>query len=170
MKPKRLYNIIFPIWILFLFPQFWFLAIPLNYGIDLLVTGFSLKKQQITPRKPILKKVILRVWIAGFLADGIGGLLLFSVNFLPVSSTTAFGRFWYDRFIYGVMMDPFSSFFALAWVLLCTAVSGWFIYLFNSRWSFETSGLSKEVIRKTAKMLAVCTAPYLFLLPTVWFV
>ena len=42
-KPVKLYNAIFPIWILIIFPTTWLIVLPANFVIDLLVMLITLK-------------------------------------------------------------------------------------------------------------------------------
>ena len=41
-KPVKLYNAIFPIWILIIFPTTWLIVLPANFVIDLLVMLITL--------------------------------------------------------------------------------------------------------------------------------
>lgn len=75
----KLYNIIFPIWIIWLIPITWIVALPANFIFDLLVIVLTLKYLKVQNIKKIVKSIILKVWIFGFLADYIGtGLMLLS--------------------------------------------------------------------------------------------
>ena len=42
-REVRLYNVIFPVWLMFLFPQIWLIALPGNLVIDVLVLAVTLK-------------------------------------------------------------------------------------------------------------------------------
>ena len=75
----KLYNVIFPIWLLWLFPVTWIVVLPGNFIVDLLVVVLTMKWLKIKDIKGKTKSVILKVWVFGFLADFIGtAALLFS--------------------------------------------------------------------------------------------
>ena len=42
-REVRLYNVIFPVWLMFLFPQIWLISLPGNLVIDVLVLAVTLK-------------------------------------------------------------------------------------------------------------------------------
>ena len=87
MKQTRLYNVIFPIWLLFLFPQIWLIALPGNLIVDCLVVLFTLMALKHTQKKAVLKQVWWKVWLLGFAADFVGVAILlpamFTVGYLP---------------------------------------------------------------------------------------
>ena len=74
MKKKsiKLYNVIFPIWLLWLIPMTWVIVLPANFLIDLLVVVLTMKYLKVKEIKLNAKSVILKVWIFGFIADFIG--------------------------------------------------------------------------------------------------
>lgn len=83
MKPKTvtLYNVIFPIWFLWILPMCWIFILPANLVIDSLVIVLTLKYLHYHDILSTLGAVILRVWLLGFAADLVGaGLLLLSVS------------------------------------------------------------------------------------------
>ena len=45
---NKLYNVLFPIWVLVFFPIFWLVALPANFLIDTIVLLISLKFFKIT--------------------------------------------------------------------------------------------------------------------------
>ncbi len=63
---KKLYNIFFPIWILWLIPTTWLIVIPLNFILDFLVLFVSMKLIKIENPFVNSKKSIFRVFISGF--------------------------------------------------------------------------------------------------------
>lgn len=54
MKEKKikLYNMAFPIWLLWLIPITWFIILPVNFFIDLLVVVLTMKYLKIKNIKP----------------------------------------------------------------------------------------------------------------------
>ena len=71
-KEVRLYNVIFPIWLIWLFPQLLLFVIPGNLLIDcavLLLTLLALKHQR---KREVMKVLWWKFWLLGFTADLIG--------------------------------------------------------------------------------------------------
>ena len=88
MKTKKLYNIIFPTFMLFaILPHLWLISLVGNFIIDSIVIfilfAVFLKKQQFK----LYKKVIFPIWILGFIADAIGTLYLTITAFLQMLVT-----------------------------------------------------------------------------------
>ncbi len=171
MKKKtiKLYNIIFPIWLLWLIPITWIVVLPANFFIDLLVVILTMKHLEIQEIKKHVGAVILWVWLFGFIADFIGTAVMFLANVFEFSYETEFGKWWTHNISNAVSYNPFESFFAFLWVSACVVLTAYLIYLFNSKISLRKLDLSDEQKKKIALSLAVFTAPYLFYLPTAWF-
>ena len=167
-KPTKLYNVIFPIWLLWLFPLAWLIVLPANFGIDLVVLVLTMKAMQIPQLRQNTKTVILRVWLMGFAADFLGTALMFLAIALDFGQTP-FGVWWYDNITSAISFQPFQNVFAVLWVTICVAATGWSIYWLNRKFCLRNANLTDEQKRKLALSLAVFTAPYLFYLPTGWF-
>ena len=86
-KEIKLYNVIFPIWMLILIPPLWLVALPGNFIIDLLVLYISMRILKIENRKLNIKKAIWKSWIIGFAADFVGGFGMFLVALIDVDYT-----------------------------------------------------------------------------------
>lgn len=170
-KQIKLYNVIFPFWMLVYFPPIILFAMPANWLIDFIVLRMSMKKIGIENYKEYSKKAIWKTWIAGFVADFIGGLLMIAVLVIDsiVDYTSSFGQWWYEKMTNAVMLNPFETFPAFVWVLLCTFVSSWLIYVLNKKWCLKKIDIDEQYKKKIALALAIFTAPYLFFLPTMWF-
>ena len=158
-KEIKLYNVMFSVWLLFLFPISWLFVLPANFIIDsvvLLVSLWAIKCENI---KEIYKKTILYVFIFGFLSDFVGGILLLLTQFMGSDG-------WiYEYIVEPVAANPFDNIYALLYTVLAVVVSGVLIYIFNRFVSFrklENNG-TKHIL---ALILALVTAPYLFLVPT----
>lgn len=143
-KEIRLYNVLFPIWMLLIIPTAWIAVLPANFIVDSLVLIIAAKKIGIL-EKGIYKKHILRVWIFGFIADLIGaGILLGSLYIFE-------DYFRGDELI-----------ITLPAMLVAAAM----IFLFNYRFSFPE--LDKGARLRMALSFAIFTAPYTFLIPLSW--
>ena len=71
-KRTTLYNVIFPIWFLWILPMCWVFILPANLLIDALVIVLTLKFLHCKDILATLGFVIWRVWLIGFVADLIG--------------------------------------------------------------------------------------------------
>ena len=167
-KQIKLYNVIFPIWLLWLFPITWIVILPANFLIDLAVVVITLKVLKINQVKDIAKKVILKVWIFGFVSDFIGVIGMFSVSLIDgaLGNQSPLRQWWSDHLVNAVTYNPFENIYSIIWVGICVLISGYLIYLLNYKVSFRKVDLSESIKKKLALSLAVFTAPYLFYLPT----
>ena len=143
-KGTRLYNVIFPFWMLILLPATWFIAIPANFAIDSIVLAISMYALKMADKKNIYKKCIVKVFLFGFLADIIGaGLLLLALYFN-----------------WSTMGDE------LYLTIPALIISGVLIFVFDYFFSFKK--ISNQNRFKLALTFAITTAPYTFLIPTEW--
>lgn len=163
MKPKTvtLYNVIFPIWLLWILPMCWIFILPANLVIDSLVIVLTLKYLHCHDILSTLGAVILRVWLLGFAADLVGaGLLLLSVSLFSNQATAEIGA--------ALTVNPFSHPAALLVTVLSIAVVGFLIYWAARKFTLRRAALPEADCKKLALSLAIFTAPYTFLIPTLW--
>lgn len=163
----KVYNVIFPIWMLLFFPPVIFIALAGNYVIDSLVIIacfflFKLTNQGLG-LKIFYKKSILKVWLFGFLADIIGAVFLFLV--LIVGSGLGLPY----EIEAGIAYDPFSSPMAVVIIIISMVITSLFIFLFNYHFTFRSLIVEKALRVKVALTIAIITTPWTFLLPTKWF-
>ena len=153
-KRVRVYNIMFPVWMLIWWPSWlWLVLIPLNYGIDALVLYLSLPAG--SDRKRILRKQSWKICLAGFVSDFLGSALLFAVYaFTPGNPLS-----------YNLAYAPFGSAAALAVTVAALLLSAGAIFLLDRR-ILRRAGLDPGTARRAARNMAVFTAPYLFLFPS----
>ena len=153
-KELRLYNIMFPIWMLIWWPSWlWLVLIPLNYGIDALVLHLSLPAGM--DRRAFLRKHAWKICLAGFVGDFLGSAAILGLYALDLSRD----------FTYDIAYDPFGSAAALAATAAAIGISAAAIFLLDRR-ILRRAGLDPETARRAARNLAVFTAPYLFLIPS----
>ena len=82
-KEIRLYNVLFPIWLLLLFPQVLVFVIPGNLIIDCLVLFCALLALKHAQKGAVLKVLWWKFWLLGFAADAVGVLWML-LGWLPV--------------------------------------------------------------------------------------
>ena len=169
-KDMRLYNAVFPIWLLWLFPVTWLVALPANFLIDLLVVVLTMVRLKIPDKKKTVKCTIWKVWIAGFIADFAGALAMSAMVLLPVRSIPVLGTWLAENVAYPIGSNPFTNIFAFFWVTGCVLLTAFLIYRLNLGWCLKKADLDDGQKKKIALSLAVFTEPYLFYLPTIWFV
>lgn len=163
---QTLYNVMFPVWMLWLFPLTWLVALPVNFAVDWLVIVLTLRAMQVADARSVAKSVILRVWLMGFVADFVGTALLFAANMAEFGGP--FGAWWYEHIASAISFNPFSNVFAALYVTLCTAISALCIYWFNRKLCLRRAALDDVQKRRLALSLAIFTAPYLFYFPSEW--
>ena len=147
----KLYNLIFPIWLLWLIPITWIVVLPANFLIDLLVVVLTMKCIKVQDIKMNAKAVIFRVWIFGFIADFIGTASMFMANIIDFNYETQLGKWWYNNISNAVSYNPFESIYSVLWVTVCVIITAFFIYLFNYKFCLKESNLDSEKKKKVAR-------------------
>ena len=159
-RSVRLYNLLFPIWLLVFLPTYlWLLLIPANYLIDGLVLWLFVKKIRPLTYKETLRKT-WKICTAGFAADLAGVLFLLLISYLKLND------WWWKNLQYPVMWNPFSSILGLIATLIGIAISALLIYYLDKRILTKMDLIPQENVSRVALNLAVFTAPYLFLIPS----
>ena len=141
----KLYNVLFPFWMLLLVPSLWLIVLPGNFVIDSLVLLAAMAIYKVADRKRWYKQYIVPIFCFGILADLIGsGYLLLMMIGLDVGRM---GDEWY---------------LTVPAILIAAAA----IFLLNY---FVTFRREEKAIRlKMALTFAIVTAPYTFLIPSSW--
>lgn len=163
MKSKKLYNIIFPVWLLIWFPSWlWLFLIPLNFLVDFTVLAFCRKKLNIT-EKGFLAKNSWKTCLIGFVSDLAGTAFLTVVLMLLglFGSTASTDNM--DNLAQALIWNCFSSLPALFIVIFAVALSGLLIYTLNHK--LYEKQLGEEKAHYIALRMAIITAPYLFFIP-----
>lgn len=156
-KPLRLYNVMFPVYMLFLLaplfaPGVWLLVLLVNFVVDSVVLLLAAWRCRCGPVLTVWRRSILRVWLLGFAAD-IAGALLITALLYVLEGLLGVNIFfcWYAE---------------MAIALPGVALAGWLIYAMDKKWAFQNVEVACERLRKLALALAVFTAPYTMLIPT----
>ena len=140
----RLYNVLFPFWMLVLLPPLWLIILPGNFLIDSLVLLVSLRAMKIDGRKAWYKRHILKVFLFGMLSDILGAVWLLLMLALEVCG------------------NPDSLWLTIPAILLTAAL----IFVFGYFVTFRKE--ERQLRLKMSLVFAVVTAPYTFLIPTGW--
>lgn len=165
-KEIRFYNVLFPLWFLLIFPITWLVVLPANFLIDstvLLIILKILKEQHILE---CYKKIIIKVWMFGFLADFIGaGLMcLTQINIFAEESNI---RDWWLQYITNpVAYNPLDNPYSFLYVVLVITLAAVFIYIFNLKFSLKNLETDIAAKKRIALSLAISTAPYILLYPS----
>ena len=144
-KNVTLYNALFPLWMILIFPQSWLIVIPGNFIIDSLVLLIAIKVLKIENIWKFYRSSILKVFSLGLVADFIGSIyiLIFMIGFKI-----------------GHMGDEL---YLTIPALLISAIC---IFVFNYYISFRKC--EKKIRFKLALTFAIATAPYTFLFQSSW--
>lgn len=166
-KDIKLYNMIFPVWLMVLIPWILLPAAALNFGIDTLVVMLTLKHLGIAPKKTVWKKSIIRVVIFGFLGDIAGALAMVGTSLLlDEAIATRKAHDISSAMMYCPWKEPIAVILCILWMALASFI----IYKLDKRFAFSKTELDHEQKKKLALSLAVFTTPILFLVPTTLFV
>ncbi len=141
----KLYNVLFPFWMLLLFPQMWAIVLPGNFIIDSIVLIISMFALKMTEKKRFYKRHIFQIWGIGMLSDIIGAAYMFLLM-------------W--AFEVGSMGDE------LYLTIPALIISAILIFVLNYFVTFRKS--DKALRLKLALTFAIVTAPYTFLIPSSW--
>ena len=166
-KPLKLYNVIFPIWILMFWPSPPVILLTLlgNLAIDCLVVFLALLALKHPAGRAVLRQCWWKVWLFGFLSDVIGALWLaaglFGAWALDADGTAG----WVSDFAMAMTVNPFRHPLALVWTAVGTAVAGVCIYFFDRRVFRRVPELDGRQGHVLALTLAIVTAPWLFFVP-----
>ena len=136
----KLYNLIFPIWALVIFPQILIFVLPANFIIDSLVLLITMKILKVDNIKSNYKAIISKVWIFGFVSDFIGGIFMFLSVYMYVDSENKFHDLIYE-ISSSIQYNPFNNIISLIYTILCVLISGVLIYILNYKKSFTKTNL-----------------------------
>ena len=169
-KPLKLYNVIFPFWLILFWPSPPVILLTLlgNLAIDCLVVFLALLALRHPARGAVLKRCWWKVWLLGFLSDIIGAVWLAAGLFgswaLDADGTAG----WVSDFAMAMTVNPFRHPLALVWTAIGTAAAGVCIYYFDRRVLRRAPELDGQQSHVLALTLAVVTAPWLFFIPIYW--
>lgn len=159
---EKLYNVIFPMYLLSTFVPFtavFFLIgnLIIDSAVILIISYIIFKKIN----KDFYKNTILKIWLFGYLADCI------SAAFLGVSGEL--GYYYKENHLKGgILYNIAYKFYScdVEIIILGIIVASLFIFVFNYFISFRKIEITKNQKLLAAIILAITTSPYTFLIPT----
>ncbi|MBQ7379786.1 MAG: hypothetical protein IJW70_08965 [Clostridia bacterium] len=141
----RLYNVLFPFWMILMFPWMWLIILPGNFLIDSIVLIISMAVLKFSEKKRFYKRHIFQIFGFGMLSDIIGAAFMLLLMIV---------------FEVGSMGDePYLTVPALF-------ISAALIFVLNYFVTFRK--LDKKQRFTLAIIYTVVTAPYTFLVPSSW--
>ncbi len=143
-KEVKLYNVLFPLWMLLMFPVTWLFVLPGNFVIDSLVLFLGMYFIKISDKKDLYKKSIVKIFAIGIFSDIIGSAYMLLMVILELCTMA---DEWYVT-VPGVV------------------ISAVLIFALNYLITFKNLDKKKRVI--LSLLFAVITAPYTFLVPSRW--
>lgn len=143
-KDIKLYNVLFPLWMLMMFPVTWLFVLPGNFIIDSLVLFLGMYFLKIFDKKDLYKKSIVKIFAIGIFSDIIGSVYMLLMVILELCTMA---DEWYVT-VPGVV------------------ISAVLIFVLNYFITFKNLDKKKRVI--LSLFFAVITAPYTFLVPSRW--
>ena len=166
-KELKLYNVLFPVWFLWVFPPFIIVCAIGNLIIDAAVILITAKCLKIDGFFKKNKCCIFKAWGLGFAADFIGTGFLMLVSRVLYFLGTSFESLAYlnDYVRWNVDYNPFANIYALIFTVLAIAISGVCIYWFNKKISLKNVDITEPQKRIISLSMAIVTSPYLFLIP-----
>ena len=99
------------------------------------------------------------VWAFGFIADIIGAAFL-------LLSQLELGEWWREQVTMPVLLNPWQSIPGFAMVCIALTFAGCLIYFLNYKFLFSKLPQVQKRAKRLCLALAICTAPYLYLVPT----
>lgn len=155
----RLYNVLFPLWILIFFPQVLAIVIPGNLIVDVAVLLIALAAMRHRAKGAVLRRCWWKVWLLGFAADLIGaGWMMLSLPLFSIFPAL-------EEVSFSIAFNPFGHPAAFLWTAAGVAIAGGFIFLLDRRVFRSVPELTPRQSTRLALTFAIVTAPWLFFLP-----
>ena len=162
----KLYNMMLPIWLLWISPVTWLFIIPLTLITDSAVILIALKFLKQNEIKQKYKEIILKVWLFGFVADIPGLFLMIASQFFPYSQE-GFLHWWHMNMTNAVAFNPYENILSFLYVIIATFITFVLIYFLNLKLSLKGMDMDDKTKKRLALILAIFTTPWLFLFPSI---
>ena len=144
-KDVKLYNVLFPLWMLLMFPQAWLIVLPGNFIIDSLVLLAAMSILKIAEKKQWYKKYIFKIFAFGMISDIVGGAYMLLMML---------------AFKIGNMGDE--PYLTIPAIIISAAL----IFVLNYFVTFRK--IDKKTRLQISLVFTIVTAPYTFLVPSSW--
>ncbi|TEB08705.1 hypothetical protein Pmgp_03682 [Pelotomaculum propionicicum] len=144
----KLYNLIFPLWMIMFFPPFLIAVLFGNLVIDGLVIYLTLYLNRAMLERKQLINVIIKAWVFGFLADLAGAFILFIF-----SAIFSFNGYY-----------AFESPAAALPFIVSVVFAGCLIGVFNYRQC--RSLMDSRLAARVGLAMGIVTAPWVFFIPS----
>jgi len=153
-RSEKLYNAIFPLWLLWVFPPFILVTVPLNWIWDATVLGVTLL---ILKRKDLFSwRLVAKVFGIGYLSDFIAtGFLFVMMMWVP----------YVRNYHYEICYAPFRHWCSAVVMIAALMLAASCICFLNYFLVFKKMDMPPAVKWVVCVSLAVFTTPYLFLIP-----
>jgi hypothetical protein len=152
-KQTRLYDVVFPVWLILLHPLVGIPAYAINYFVDFFVLKFSLRRQGIAVEGKRLWGLTFALSLIGFGSDILGVVVLFTLH-TGVAYLIPNYNPWFSSI--GLLVTGLA--------VVCTGV---LIFFFDRVYLSRRLQIDRRLAGKVALSFAIITAPYLFLLPPI---
>ena len=153
----KLYNFIFPLWMLLILPKLWIKALPAVFILNTLVFFVVIKCLKEKDIFKCYKKNILKLWLFNFIGIIAGSIILVLLQLLPTSND------FISKFVTALVYNPFNNLFAIIVTLFVILISAFMTYKLNIKITFKDTNIINK--KKFAILIAIFTAPYLFFYP-----
>ena len=142
----KLYNILIPLWWLWLFPMTWVIVISGNFIIDNLILIISMVVLKMENKKQWYKQYIFKIFAFGILAEIIGAWFMF----LMLCVLDPRGWDWDELYV------------TIPGLILSAVL----IFAFNYKYTFKK--IDKVLRFRLSIIFTVFSTPYAFLVPSNW--
>lgn len=163
-REVKLNNVIFPIWMMWIFPPLALLALAGNFVIDSIVilaafAIFKVVKSTGISIGQLYKKSILKVWVFGFLADIVGAIMLFVIMLACENN---------NELVAAICYNPFNNIVGFLVVAAAVLLAVVLIWIFNYYIVFNKLIKDSKIRMKIVLTIAIVTMPWTYLIPTQW--
>lgn len=161
----KLYSSAIPLWFLLFSPNTWLFLVLTQFIIVSLVLYAGLKHIDYPDPPSIWRKSIVWNTLYGFISY----LLICAFFFLThlVSEESALGVWVLEHIVTPLDTNPFSSLSSIIFVIVCLLICGLIAYFGNRKLAFNKTSLTIEQKHKISLFLAIFSAPYLALIPSI---
>lgn len=166
-KYVKLYDVtaLYPIWFLLLMPNTWIFLIATQFILASFVLLGGLKYMEYEDVSSVWKKTIIWNTLYGFIGYPITCGILFATQF--ISETMPKGEWLLENLTTPLATNPFSHLTSAIFIIVVVAFSAFISYIMNRFFSFKRTNLNKSQINRLSIYLAIITAPYITMIPSV---